>query len=59
LAIVIIEHRVPLMMSLCDRIMALDFGRVIALGTAPEVAKNEAVIEAYLGSDTEATSLAR
>jgi branched-chain amino acid transport system ATP-binding protein len=49
LTIVLIEHHVPLVMSLCDRIAVLDFGQRIALGSPPEIRENVAVIRAYLG----------
>ncbi len=49
LTIMMIEHHVPLVMGLCDRIAVLDFGQLIALGN-PETVKNDpAVITAYLG----------
>jgi branched-chain amino acid transport system ATP-binding protein len=48
--IVCIEHVMRIIMSLSDRIVALDHGRVLASGTPAEVAANEAVQIAYLGS---------
>jgi len=51
LTIIIIEHHVPLVMDICDRIAVLDFGQLIALGHPTEVRTNPAVIEAYLGAE--------
>lgn len=47
--IVVIEHDVPLVFGLCERISVLDSGRLIADGTAAEVRRHPEVIEAYLG----------
>lgn len=51
LTIVLIEHHVPLVMGLCDRIAVLDFGELIALGTPDTVKNDPTVIAAYLGDD--------
>lgn len=51
LTILLIEHHVPLVMGLCDRIAVLNFGQLIAIGDPAHVRNDRAVIEAYLGSE--------
>ena len=49
--VIIIEHIMHVIMTISDRIHAINFGQTIAEGTPKEVAANQAVIEAYLGTD--------
>jgi sulfate-transporting ATPase len=54
LAVLVIEHDVNLVRQVSDHVVALDFGRVIASGTADEVLAHHEVVRAYLGTDDHA-----
>jgi len=51
LAIFLIEHRMKVVMDLCETIQAIDFGTLIAEGTPEEIQNNPRVIDAYLGKE--------
>jgi branched-chain amino acid transport system ATP-binding protein len=54
-SLIVVEHHMDLMMSVCDSIAVLDFGRVIATGTPRQVQDNPAVTAAYLGTAEDRT----
>ena len=54
IAVLLIEHDMRLVMGICEGICVLNFGQIIAKGTAEEIQNNPVVIEAYLGKQKEA-----
>jgi ABC-type branched-subunit amino acid transport system ATPase component len=50
MAILMIEHDVQMVLGLCDDVVVLDFGQVLAVGPPDEIRRNPAVIAAYLGA---------
>jgi branched-chain amino acid transport system ATP-binding protein len=55
-SLIVIEHDLPLLRELADRLLALDLGRVIAEGTPEAVVSDPAVVASYLGTDQAAVA---
>jgi branched-chain amino acid transport system ATP-binding protein len=51
LTLIVVEHHMRVIMKLCQRLLVLNFGKLIADGTPEDVARDRTVIEAYLGSE--------
>jgi branched-chain amino acid transport system ATP-binding protein len=49
MALLLVEHDMPLVMRVCDHIYVLDYGSIIAEGTAEQIQRNQTVLDAYLG----------
>ncbi len=49
ITIIVVEHDMKVVLSLCDRIVAINYGRKLTEGHPREVVENKNVIEAYLG----------
>jgi branched-chain amino acid transport system ATP-binding protein len=51
--VLLVDHDMGLVLGVCDEIVVIDFGKVIARGTPEQIRNDEAVLAAYLGSHRE------
>jgi branched-chain amino acid transport system ATP-binding protein len=58
IAVMLVDHHMDLVTSVCDRVVVLDFGRVIASGAPPQIRQDPNVLAAYLGEAAEAVGTA-
>ena len=48
--VIMVDHDMGLVLDVCDRIVVLDLGKIVAVGTPPEIERNDVVKRAYLGT---------
>jgi branched-chain amino acid transport system ATP-binding protein len=53
-AVLLVEHHMDLVMTVCDEVVVLDSGRVVAAGTPEAIRTDQAVADAYLGAEVDA-----
>ena len=53
MAVLVVEHDMNFVMDVCDEVVVLDFGKMIASGSPEEIQSNPAVVAAYLGDETD------